>query len=606
MNLKEFDNFSLSDAIRFHDELNPAIFDGEKMKSDVREQLLLIAEDFIDHLGVNHLDVDDITISGSSAAYTYTPHSDIDLHILVDMSKFKDDDVYRELFDAKKTIYNDQHDITINGFEVELYVQDTNKPVISLGEYSVMNDNWIKLPRKRKAHIDQENTRLKYQKLYRLAEFAAKSNNVKKIENVLRTIKKYRQAGLDRHGEFGPENLAFKILRRKGIIGHLYDKLNDLHSNELSIPESTDLLDKPDLTVAEIAKKHKVERSSIQHQLSMGIKVEMEHTNKFDVAKEIALNHLAEDPEYYTKLNKVGLEEAFDKPYKLKWEKGEHGDYDALATLDDGTYLSIMFNNEFKNNWMVEFYRNNSQEVTGEGDSQRVFATVLTAIGQFIKKKKPVSLFFSAVKEDDPKGSRARLYNTLVNRYATKLGYTVTTRNDDRGMSFKLTKSKPLDDVDNKMLEARENYNGLNLLLQKDDDEVFVKASAGSRELGHVLFVIDGDYLIPQDLEVDERYRGQGIAQTMYDYVKNKGYKIRRSGTQTDAGRGFWAKHRPEQNVWEQDVNEASGYIPSEKEKNDPRFKTALTVDVKPNSIKKNANAFGFKVSRAGIPPLLR
>jgi hypothetical protein len=53
-------------------------------------------------------------------------------------------------------------------------------------------------------------------------------------------------------------------------------------------------------------------------------------------------------------------------------------------------------------------------------------------------------------------------------------------------------------------------------------------------------------------------------------------------------------------------VKEASGYIPSEKEKNDPRFSTALTVDVKPDSIKKNAKAFGFNVSRSGKPPLLK
>lgn len=47
----------------------------------------------------------------------------------------------------------------------------------------------------------------------------------------------------------------------------------------------------------------------------------------------------------------------------------------------------------------------------------------------------------------------------------------------------------------------------------------------------------------------------------------------------------------------------ASGYIPSKKEKNDPRFKTALTVDIKPDSIQKNAKAMGSKTSRAGIPP---
>jgi predicted nucleotidyltransferase len=53
-------------------------------------------------------------------------------------------------------------------------------------------------------------------------------------------------------------------------------------------------------------------------------------------------------------------------------------------------------------------------------------------------------------------------------------------------------------------------------------------------------------------------------------------------------------------------VNEVSGYIPSKKQANDPRFKTALTKDVKPDSIQQNAKAFGFKTSRAGIPPLLR
>lgn len=56
-------------------------------------------------------------------------------------------------------------------------------------------------------------------------------------------------------------------------------------------------------------------------------------------------------------------------------------------------------------------------------------------------------------------------------------------------------------------------------------------------------------------------------------------------------------------NIEEQSVMEASGYIPSAKEKNDPRFKSALTVDVKPDSIKKNAKAFSWLTSRAGIPP---
>ena len=53
-------------------------------------------------------------------------------------------------------------------------------------------------------------------------------------------------------------------------------------------------------------------------------------------------------------------------------------------------------------------------------------------------------------------------------------------------------------------------------------------------------------------------------------------------------------------------ATEASGYIPSEKQKNDPRWKTALTVDIKPDSMKKNAKAFGWDIKRDGTPPLLR
>lgn len=53
-------------------------------------------------------------------------------------------------------------------------------------------------------------------------------------------------------------------------------------------------------------------------------------------------------------------------------------------------------------------------------------------------------------------------------------------------------------------------------------------------------------------------------------------------------------------------ISEASGYIPGDKQRNDPRWCMALTVDVHPDSIKKNAKAFNWKTSRAGIPPEAR
>ena len=46
--------------------------------------------------------------------------------------------------------------------------------------------------------------------------------------------------------------------------------------------------------------------------------------------------------------------------------------------------------------------------------------------------------------------------------------------------------------------------------------------------------------------------------------------------------------------VKEQQVTEASGYIPTKAQANDPRFKTALTVDVRPGAIQRNIKALAL------------
>jgi len=237
MNLKELDNFSLSDAIKFHDQLNPALFNDEHMKPEVRHKLLEISEEFVDSLGINQLHIKDIVVSGSNAAYSYTDHSDIDLHIITDMNEFNNNNIYLELFTAKKNIFNDDHNIKIKGYDVEVYVQDSNKPVRTLGEYSVLNNKWTKLPSKRRANFDQSSVELKFTKLIQLSELALRDTNIDKLQNLLATLRKYRQAGLDEHGEFGPENLAYKALRTHGYVDKLYDHLNDLISKKLSLDE---------------------------------------------------------------------------------------------------------------------------------------------------------------------------------------------------------------------------------------------------------------------------------------------------------------------------------------------------------------------------------
>lgn len=237
MNFNELSTYNLADAVKFHNRLNPGLWDtNEHLRPEVKAKLLEIAADFQEFLGVSDLEVEDITISGSNAAYSYTPHSDIDLHLVVRKPE-SHDEVYQELFNAKKYQYNDEHDIRIRGADVELYVQDADETPVSLGEYSIKNNSWIQVPRRKRASIDHSLVRHKYEDLKARIESALQDDNADRISSLIAKIKTMRQTGLDQHGEFGPENLAFKMLRTQGLIKKLYDARAAARDRELSLKE---------------------------------------------------------------------------------------------------------------------------------------------------------------------------------------------------------------------------------------------------------------------------------------------------------------------------------------------------------------------------------
>jgi predicted nucleotidyltransferase len=235
MNILELDQYSLDDAIKFHDRLNPGLWGrNEHLLPEVRKQLLAIADDFKEFLGVPDLKLKDITISGSNAAYTYTDHSDIDLHLVVDMP---DDAVYQELFNAKKYQYNDEHDIKIRGADVELYVQPADQPHVSQGIYSIVNDQWLQVPKRKRAHVDHSCVQSKTQDLVARIENAIQSQDFSRIDRLWHKIKTMRQNGLQQHGEFGCDNLAFKLLRNLGQLDQLRKAKFQARDQDLSLTE---------------------------------------------------------------------------------------------------------------------------------------------------------------------------------------------------------------------------------------------------------------------------------------------------------------------------------------------------------------------------------
>lgn len=234
MNNLPVDESYLDDAIIFRDTLNPSLWYDGDMKPLVRERLLDMAREFKDFLGIDDLDLLDITVSGSNAAYTYTPHSDVDLHLVARIPEDQHQ-LYTELFDAKKNLYNLTRNQKIKGFEVEFYVQDANTTVESMGIYSVLRGEWISVPKKVKATVDDVSVKSKVERFSAVLDRVMSEGTLAQARQAWDALKTMRKAGLERSGEFSPENLAFKILRTKGYQKELYSKIIELQDRELSL-----------------------------------------------------------------------------------------------------------------------------------------------------------------------------------------------------------------------------------------------------------------------------------------------------------------------------------------------------------------------------------
>ena len=299
MNIQELENFQLAKAIDFNTDLNPQLFTtGDRMRPLVRNKLMNIADHFREFLGVQDIALIDIEVSGSNAAYSYTPHSDVDLHLIVDFSELPDNEIYKELFTAKQYQYNDQHDIKIKGYDVELYVQDAAQAHHSLGSYSVMNDEWNRIPTKQRANLNDTATLLKYEKLKALAIRALAADNEKYLIDVLDIVKKYRQAGLDQHGEFGPENLAFKMLRTDGYFEKLWKKKRGHVDQSLSLET-----EKPDTLAQELMAELNAGSTTIQTESMV---------KRMATARESLFDDFDYDYVYEAASGLVTLEAAYD------------------------------------------------------------------------------------------------------------------------------------------------------------------------------------------------------------------------------------------------------------------------------------------------------
>lgn len=215
--------------VDYHEELSPAAWDGEELRTDVRVHLLRAAKFFTAYLEIPGFEVYDVVLTGSMANYNYTKFSDFDLHVVTRYADLECDDLAEAFYRAKKSIWNDAHDITINGHEVELYVEDVDNPPVSSGMYSLLSGQWIKEPEYSRPTVDNTAINAKVRDLIKQIDVAIeRADDPDDIKRITDKLRKMRRSGLDTAGEFGVENLTFKILRNLGYL----DRLNKAYHNE--------------------------------------------------------------------------------------------------------------------------------------------------------------------------------------------------------------------------------------------------------------------------------------------------------------------------------------------------------------------------------------
>lgn len=238
-------------SFRPRKELNPKLWNGDTLKSEVRLHLLDIADDFFDSLEVDWVKPKDIILTGSLANYNWSEYSDYDLHILLDFDDVDDrTDFVKDYFDSKKNEWNETHDnLNIYGYPVEVYVQDVNEEHDASGIYSLEKNEWLRKPEEngiKAIKLDKfwiKEKTLKYMRKIDSMEHALDSTDDKhvqeeisdSIDKLFDHLKEMRSDSLKRHGEMAPGNIIYKLLRRTGYLDKIfgikssvYDKINSL------------------------------------------------------------------------------------------------------------------------------------------------------------------------------------------------------------------------------------------------------------------------------------------------------------------------------------------------------------------------------------------
>ena len=233
----------------YNKTLDPNLWDDKTLKPEIKESLLKIAEDFYNSTDLKG-EIQNILFLGSSANYNWTPTSDIDVHIVIDIAEERINEEYaRKFMDGLAFKWNTEHDIEVKGHPVEVYLQDIREPNSNPKQaregasiYSLHDDKWLLEPNPQNIKLDSDKVRKKFKLIKKKIEMLIQTEDIEKLKELMKAIRNYRDAGLSKGGEFGVENIVFKALRHNGDLKKMKDTINAIYDRKLSLPEEGHVL----------------------------------------------------------------------------------------------------------------------------------------------------------------------------------------------------------------------------------------------------------------------------------------------------------------------------------------------------------------------------
>jgi len=226
-------------TLRCHDMLNQKLWDGELLKPEVRSALLAIADAWKAELKIPSDAILDVVFVGGNANYNYAAQSDIDVHLLVNVSKIScDARLFADFVGAKQKLWVRTHKIKVMGYDVEPYAQEpVREYTAQKGVFSLQSNQWVQRPNRADCITGNSDAVrdgvLAYAR--QIESLVNSPDGAAELGKLLAKLKSDRNATIHGpEGEYGLANLIYKELRNRGYLDTIEAQLLQKQDESLS------------------------------------------------------------------------------------------------------------------------------------------------------------------------------------------------------------------------------------------------------------------------------------------------------------------------------------------------------------------------------------